>query len=153
MATVAEFTVAEELVPLREIAASRGWDLKELDTLHFHIALPAKDGTIFYLFADCGNYKVQPPAWHWCDASGTHTDRAADRPKGSGFLHSNGVICAPWNRLAYKAVDSRGPHDNWTIGDWLQNSATGGCTTLAHMVLRVFVELNGPRFASARLAA
>ena len=61
MATAAELTVAEELVPLREIAVSRGWNLKELDPLHFHIALPAKDKTVFYLFVDCENYKAQPP--------------------------------------------------------------------------------------------
>ncbi len=151
MATVAELTVAEELAPLREIAASRGWGFKALDTLRFLLSLPAKDKFVFHLLVDCTQYKVQPPAWHWCDPDGTRTDRAADQPKGSGYLHSNGVVCAPWNRLAYKTADARGPHQDWSIGDWLKNSATGGCTTLAHMALRIFVELNGPRFTSARL--
>jgi hypothetical protein len=148
---VAELTVAEELAALREIAVSRGWDLKELDTLRFRLSLPAKDRSRFHLLVDCDRYKAQPPAWHWSDSDSTRTDRGADQPKGSGFLHPQGVICAPWNRLAYKSMDSRGPHQDWTVGDWLKNAATGGCTTLAHMALRIFVELNGSRFASARL--
>ena len=151
MPTVAELTVAEEMVSLREIAISRGWLLKELDALHFHVGLPARDNSTFCLLVDCTGYPAQPPAWDWCDADGVRRDRPSDRPRGSGFLHSNGVICAPWNRLAYNSVDSRGPHGDWMIGDWKKNSHTGGCTTLPHMALRVFVELNSARYHGARL--
>jgi hypothetical protein len=149
--TLAELTVAEELVALREIAVRRDWTLKELDSLHFHLGLPASDNSSFYLLIDCNGYPVEPPAWDWCDAEGAHTNRLADRPRGSGFLHTAGVICAPWNRLAYKSVDARGPHGDWTIGDWQKNSYTGGCTTLPHMALRIFVELNGSHYEGKRL--
>jgi hypothetical protein len=149
--TVADLTVVEELVPLREIAIRRGWMFKELDSLHFHLGMLASDKSMFYLLVDCEKYPVQPPAWHWCDAEAKTTDRLSDRPRGSGFLHNNGVICAPWNRLAYKTVDSRGPHQDWSIEDWRSNSHTGGCKTLAHMALRTYIELNGPRFQGARL--
>jgi hypothetical protein len=151
MPTVAELTVAEEMLALREIAAARGWVLRDLDTLRFHLTLPAKDKSLFHLLVDCDQYKVRPPAWRWCDASGEHADRPADRPKGSGYLHPGGVICAPWNRLAYKAVDPGGPHEDWRIGDWLRNPQTAGCSTLAHMALRIYIELNGPRFEGNRL--
>lgn len=151
MPTVAELTFAEELVALREIAIGRGWSLREQDSLHFHLGLPASDNSLFYLLVDCNEYPVQPPAWDWCDADGKHTDRLADRPRGSGFLHTNGIICAPWNRLAYKSVDRRGPHKDWTIGDWRNNPKTGGCTTLAHMALRIFVELASSRYERKRL--
>jgi hypothetical protein len=149
--TVAELAVAEEIAAVREIAIGRNWALKELDALHFHLGLPAKDKSMFYLLADCDRYPVQPPAWHWCDANGTRMDCLIDRPRGSGFLHTNGVICAPWNRLAYKTVDPRGPHQDWTIEDWRNNVQTGSCKTLGHMALRIHVELNGPRFDKARL--
>lgn len=151
MSTVAELTVAEELIALRDTAAGRSWELREFDTLHFHLSLPARDNSIFHLFVDCNSYPVQPPAWYWCDVTGTNTDRLSDRPRGSGFLHPNGVICAPWNRLAYKAIDTRGPHSDWTIADWQKNPHTGGCLTLPHMALRVFVELNSPRYLAGRL--
>lgn len=151
MPTVAELTVAEEIAALRENAAARGWQLKALDAVLFHLTLPAKDRSEFYLLVDCNGYPVQPPAWDWCDAAATRTDRSADKPRGSGFLHNSGVICAPWNRLAYKTVDPRGPHGDWSIGDWQKNSYTAGCTTLAHMALRIFIELNGPRYEGARL--
>jgi len=149
--TAAELTVAEELVALREICSRRVWYLKEIDSLQFHLGLPARDNSSFYLLVDCNCYPVQPPAWDWCDVGGAHRDRLSDRPRGSGFLHTNGVICAPWNRLAYKSLDARGPHADWTIGDWQKNSYTGGCTTLPHMALRVFVELNSSRYTGQRL--
>jgi hypothetical protein len=151
VATLAELTVAEELIALREIAAARGWTFTALDPLRFLLGFPASDRSMFYLLVSCDNYPVQPPAWHWCSADGTRTDLASDKPKGSGFLHSNGVVCAPWNRLAYKSVDARGPHGDWAIGDWQNNSYTLGCTTLAHMALRIYVELNGPRYSRGRL--
>jgi hypothetical protein len=151
VSTVAELTVAEELAVIREIAASRHWPFRETDPLHFYLSFQASDHTQFHLLVDCSGYPVQPPAWHWCDPEGIRTDRPADRPHGSGFLHTSGVICAPWNRLAYKSVDPRGPHADWAIGDWQKNSYTGGCTTLAHMALRIQVELKGPRFNRRRL--
>ena len=151
MQTVAELTVTEELAAIREIAIHRGWTFRELDTLHFHLGLVASDKSEFYLLVDCDKYPVQPPAWHWCDADGKRTDRLADRPQGSGFLHAKGIICAPWNRLAYKAIDPRGPHADWAIEDWRNNAQTGGCKTLGHMALRIYVELNGPRFTKKRL--
>jgi hypothetical protein len=151
MCTVAELTVAEELTALREIASGRGWVLKELDALNFQLGLGAGDGSWFYLLVNCENYPAQPAAWDWCDAEGRRTDRLADKPQGSGFLHASGVVCAPWNRLAYKAVDSRGPHPDWAIGDWQNNPHTGGCRTLAHAALRLCVELNGPHFSRKRL--
>ena len=41
MQTVAEITVVDELVPLREIAILRGWTFKQLDGLRFHLGMPA----------------------------------------------------------------------------------------------------------------
>lgn len=151
MATLAELTVAEELAAVREIAAARGWPLTILDPLRFCLGLPASDGSMFYLLVVCDNYPVQPPAWHWCNADGTRTDQPSDRPKGSGYLHPNGVICAPWNRLAYKSVDARGPHGDWAIGDWQNNAHTHGCQTLAAMAVKIRVELNSPRYNRGRL--
>jgi hypothetical protein len=152
MATVAELTVAEEIVALKEVADGRGWPLNERDDLHFLLSLPASDETSFHLLVDCENYPVVPPAWHWCNQEGEQLDSRAHTPEGSGFLHSAGVVCAPWNRLAYKSVDQRGPHQDWAIGDWRNNSHTGGCKTLSSMALRIYVELNGPRYNKRRLA-
>lgn len=150
MATAAELTVAEELIPLRETAADWGWALKEISPLTFLLGLPASDGSVFYLLVDCDDYAVTPPAWRWCDIDGGSIDAPHCTPDGSGFFHQNSVICAPWNRLAYSTIDARGPHGDWAIGDWKSNSYTKGCTTLCHMALRLFVELNSPRHKKQR---
>ena len=150
MATASELVVAEELAPLRAQAVWMGWVLKEVGPLKFLLGLPASDDSRFFLWVDCTGYATTPPAWRWCDVEGSSLDAPHCTPEGSGFLHPNGVVCAPWNRLAYSHVDARGPHGDWSIGDWKNNLNTKGCTTLCAMALRLSVELAGPRFAKKR---
>lgn len=151
MSTVAELTVADELIPLREQATWLGWSFKELCPSQFLLGLPASDGTCFYLTVECIGYPVMPPAWRWCDENGGSLDALSCTPNGEGFFHPKAVICAPWNRLAYSNIDPRGPHGDWTIGDWKSNPYTKGCTTLCAMALRLYVELNSPRFHKKRM--
>lgn len=146
MATATELVVAEELATLRELASHKGWSLQEISTTRFLLGLPARDGNWFYLLVDCDQYKAMPPSWCWSNADGSILEAPTDTPMGSGYLHSHGVICAPWNRLAYSTQGPRGPHSDWQIGDWTRNSYTKGCTTLAAMALRIAVELRGPRY-------
>jgi hypothetical protein len=146
MSTISHLTVEEELAFLREVAESRGWVLRQQDPLHFSLRLPASDETHYYLSVDCNDYPVKPPSWHWSDADGGGRDNRANAPTGAGFLHPNGIVCAPWNRLSYQQVDARGPHPEWVMGDWRNNPHTKGCKTLCAMALRIFVELNGPHY-------
>jgi hypothetical protein len=151
MTTIAELTVQEEIGIVREVVESRGWELREVDGLHFVLGLPASDGSFFHLAVDCDDYPVKPAAWHWCDREGNGRDVVTNAPMGSEFFHSSGVICAPWNRLAYKTIDPRGPHGEWVPTDWRNNPYTKGCKTLCAMALRVAVELKGPRYHRKRL--
>lgn len=141
MATAAELTVAEELVALRENAVLMGWSLTEIDGTTFVVGFVGKDGTQFWVKAFCDGYPARPPAWHWFNPATGALDQRSDTPKEGGFFHSHGVICAPWNRLAYQAVDPRGPHTDWAIGDWRANPKTGACRTLSAMALRIAQEL------------
>ena len=111
----------------------------------FILGLKARDGLEYWLLVDCSDYPVLPPAWHWYTTAKL-LDQRADAPKGSGFFHSCGRICASWNRLAYKKVDPAGPHGDWELTGWKANPKTGGCTTLSAMALRIDVELNGARY-------
>jgi hypothetical protein len=141
MPTVTELVVAEELAPLAEVAARRGWGLEVVDSTAFRLILPAKDGSSIQLQVDCEGYAALPPAWHYRNPDSGVLDAPADTPLGGGFLHSHGVICAPWNRLAYAQCDSRGPHNEWDIGNWKTNTNTAGTKTLCAMALRIAYEL------------
>lgn len=147
METVAELSMKEELKPLKEIASSKGWKFEQLvDSTNFTLGLPAQDGSWFWLLCCCDHYPGSPPAWHWLNPETKATDGLKDTPTGGGFFHGAGVICAPWNRLAYKSEDPRGPHGDWIIGNWRANPKTGGCKTLAAMALRIAVELQAATF-------
>jgi hypothetical protein len=148
--TVARLSVDEELQPLIEIANRRGWTIARIDATTFVLGLPARDGSSFSLFCRCIGYPGVPPAWHWYNQETGALDQARDTPTGGGFFHSAGVICAPWNRLAYSSEDARGPHSDWTIGAWRTNGKTGACKTLPAMALRIAFELNAPTFSGRR---
>lgn len=142
MATASELAFAEQLGHLREIATSREWPLEPA----FICGVKARDDHQYWLLVDCTAYPALPPAWHWYNPTTRSLDQPADTPKGSGFLHPSGVICAPWNRLAYKKINPNGPHDDWDSANWMMNPKTGGCTTLSAMALRINVELNSERY-------
>jgi len=148
--TVAQLSVDEELQSLVEIANRRGWTVDRIDSTSFVFGLPAKDGSSFWLLCRCNGYPGVPPAWHWYNPDTKAIDQGRDTPTGGGFFHSAGVICAPWNRLAYKSEDARGPHSDWTIGAWRSNEKTGGCKTLAAMALRIAFELTAPTFSGRK---
>ncbi len=63
------------------------------------------------------DYRVIPPAWRFLDPrNATDVGQGAFPAPGAfgpgSVLHTNGVICAPWNRLAY--ANETGLHNNWT---------------------------------------
>ena len=143
MAKVNELVVDEQRRHLEQVAAIDGWTVKALSSISFIVGFTARDGSPYWARCDADGYPGVPPAWHWSSENGDEIDLPALTPKGGGsaFLHPNGVICAPWNRLAYRCEDARGPHDDWTIGNWFANSYTGECKTLAAMAIRISIEL------------
>lgn len=143
MAGAAALTVAEELLPLWCVSHARDWSLILVEPTEFILTLPAKDGSSVQLQVDCADYPGIPPAWHFRSPISGCLDLRPDIPRGGGFFHGAGVICAPWNRLAYKSYEPNGPHADWLISDWKSNPHTGAATTLCAMALRIAVELQG----------
>ena len=111
-----------------------------MDSTTFTLILPAKDGSSIQSIAECSDYPVLPPAWHFRNPESGALDQPRDTPRGGSFFHSSGVICAPWDRLAYRP---QGPHGDWQISDWRSNPKAGGTRTLCAMALRIAVELRG----------
>ena len=98
MATASELILEKQLRDLRQNADIHDWLFDLVDPTTFVIGLPAKDESDLALFVKCNDYPVQPPAWHWHNRA----SKAIDTPLGGDFFHNSGVICASWNRLAYR---------------------------------------------------
>lgn len=69
-----------------------------------------------YLVAELDDYRVLPPAWRFVDGSGDSPRGAWPAPAPitlgqASIFHTQPVLCAPFNRLAYK--QEGGPHGNW----------------------------------------
>lgn len=140
MATATELILDSQIEDLRQNAELHSWYFKRVDSTTFMLGLSAKDGSDFALLVKCDGYAAKPPAWHWYNRETEAVDALCDTPLGGQFFHSSGVICAPWNRLAYKSEDPRGPHGNWNIGNWMNIRETGGTRTLAAMAGRIAYE-------------
>jgi hypothetical protein len=141
MATATELIVAEELRQLEEVAHNQGWTVTRLTPESFLLGVPRNGGGELWMRCEADQYPALPPIWRWCGPGGSMVDDARVTPNGgSGYFHSNGVLCAPWNRLAYSTMDSRGPHGDWTLGDWKSNPQTRACTTFAAMGSRIALE-------------
>jgi len=101
-------------------AQRNGWTVNiNLERLEITAEVPhPKDNDPLFLHGDLSGYRAIPPAWRFVDESGNVTKAAfpaAGPVNGkSSIFHGNVVICAPFNRLAYKVAG--GPHEDW--GEW-----------------------------------
>ena len=147
LSTATRLLVEEECEALEQNALLLGWVFTLVDEQNFTLSMQAKDQSWFHLWAVCDRYGAIPPAWHWYNPDAKARDQLKDTPKGGAFFHSNAVICAPWNRLAYTSVDTRGPHGEWELANWRANEKTGACKTLSAMALRIYTELQADAFS------
>lgn len=139
--TAASLVIQPELQALQEVAKERGWLFRQ-ETEHEFVLGLGRGTEQFFLRVDLTDYRATPAAWHWYNPQTSALDQSQDTPRGGTFFHSSGVICAPWNRLAYKSVNSKGPHGDWDIrGNWVAHANTGGTRTLVAMALRIDHEL------------
>ncbi len=99
------------------------------------------------------DYDVFPPAWRFLDprTDGVIGQAACPRPVGTSILHGNGVICAPWNRLAYQVEG--GPHGDWgpTTGWKTPRPPYTHAVTIPDMLDRIHREVKRSRGRMAAL--
>ena len=115
---VSQILVQTEEPVVLSWARRNGWRVT-IDVDRLQIAaevIHPNDDTTLFLNADLNGYRAIPPAWRFVDGNGIVTKSAfpaAGSVVGgkSSIFHPNLVICAPFNRLAYKEAD--GPHADW----------------------------------------
>lgn len=151
MAVPTDVTIAvveDELGAADAYARRHGWALtwlKDQLVLLADARHPA-DQTVIRWRAQLNDYREVPPIWtcFQMGESGIYQPRfpkAGPLPGGTGSIfHTSGVICAPFNRLAFK--DHSGPHDDWGgPPNWLKARATIKATVLAEMLALIVAHL------------
>ncbi len=88
------------------------------EELEMHVTFKQLDTEeLFYIRGQFDDYRELPPAWTFTDASWAAAPqhllfpKPIQSPYGASIFHTQPVICAPFNRLAYKEHD--GPHSDW----------------------------------------
>lgn len=136
---IARANVEDELVAARALANRRGWTLWwDPEHLRIHLAFfHPRTGRLLELRGTFDMYKTWPPAWVFvAPNSEERVAQAFPLAGDASIFHSNLVICAPWNRLAY--AGNGGPHSDWPLESWLTNAAgSSQARTIADMVSSV----------------
>ena len=73
-----------------------------------------RSGDTFYLRGRFNEYRALPPVWEFCSADWGEAEKKEFYPKpvaGGTLFHPHGVICAHFNRRAYRILG--GPHGDW----------------------------------------
>jgi len=141
-------TVQEELAGIEGYASRHGWTVSwdpETLRLSFEGKHP-NDSTPLRVVASVDGYKALPPIWTIEDPTGGSAKQPFFPKPGtdagvrqSMFIDKN-VICAPFNRLAYK--QHGGPHGDWGGPEcWLDVKGHIRGTTLASMFASILSHL------------
>ncbi len=101
-------------------------------------------GTKSRLHADVTDYRSVPPAWTFgndADSPGTRFPEPGTVPGDiQSIYHPSGVICAPFNMLAYQTHG--GPHGDWGgPANWLQVTGKVTAKTLGDMLAHIVLHL------------
>jgi hypothetical protein len=159
-------TVRATLAQDSEIPAARAWarrrglDLAyDEEALTLRIALegpPANEGSereVYLVTAELEDYDVLPPIWRFVDLRNGAVigPPAYPQPNGASVLHSNGLVCAPWSRLAYSSEG--GPHGDWGAPTGWKTAAPGSsrALTIPDMLDRIAREVGRSRGRMAQL--
>lgn len=151
---ITRVVIEHELRDARAAAERYGWRLKlDLDALRLEVLLHHPATRVeMELVATLDGYRALPPVWRFVMPGTNNSPKSAwPRPANldgkSSIFHSEPVICAPFNRLAYGEADRRGVHSEWGAPtSWLQirDANVIRATTLAEMlaVIRAFLSVS-----------
>ncbi len=125
-------TVEEELQGVQGYAHRHGWTV-DWDELQLRLVLTGQhpnDRKAIRVVADVEGYRCVPPVWTFENPVGQDGARRFFPRPGqisngrSSVFHGSGLICATFDRLAYKSCG--GPHGNWGGPErWLEINRTG----------------------------
>src|ERR1039458_387603 len=133
-----------ELPAIQAWAGRWGWSVTiDRDSLRLEAqSSHPKDRLPVKLVGTFDGYAVIPPAWTFVNPyTGQCEGEAFPSAGEQSIFHTNLVICAPWNRLAYTIHG--GPHSDWgELTGWQQDrSGSTRATTIADMLSQVDVHL------------
>jgi hypothetical protein len=135
--------VEKELDAIRAWANRHGWTVL-WSPERLVIRLATYHGPVerlVELVGEVEGYRALPPMWRFVRPGTDEVDKAWFPSAGpNSTFHGDGVICAPWNRLAYG--EHGGPHGDWGgPGAWLQVTGVTTAHTIPDMLAIVDANL------------
>jgi hypothetical protein len=159
-AEIARDVLKLELEALRPIARELGWGIiPRLGDLSVYVTMFAHNRDPYILLVLFDGYKALPPVFDFLDpvTGQIGTPHAYPKAHGDSFFHTSGpCICAPFNRKAYKAFATTGPHgEDWPFDSWPTSKANGvdwsNFSTFGDMLGAIHTRLSQPARYAGRM--
>lgn len=147
--------VREELANCQQDRLRYGWDVSEIDEANQTFTVRMKspvDDQLYIIEIKFDNYKEWPLYIDFIDpATGEKGTKKAypTNSKFDGFFHGMPCICHPASRKAYK--DYNGPHNDWNITGWQQNSGVGTLTDIRAILRAIYSRISDPDKYAGRM--
>lgn len=158
-AAVSKAILREELAVVSSLASTYGWEVvSAIDELRVTVKMRAHNDDPYIVEIAADDYKEIPPLFEFIDPDTNRRATPHAYPKShDSFFHPSGpCICAPFNRKAYKAYITTGPHVDWSYGDWMRSTANNfnwaTVTTLGDMLAMIQRRLIQPELYHGRMA-
>lgn len=111
--------VEEELEEVREWTERHGWVIRwRHDQLLLDVTMRSViDDEQYELEVSLRDYRALPPIFEFIRPTTGERGTHCCYPRGGrGYFHGKPVLCAPWNRKAYRELG--GPHADWAMSQW-----------------------------------
>jgi len=149
--------VRSELKSCEKDALRFGWDIFAVreEDLSFGIKMISPmDGEIYLIEIQFDNYKEWPFYIEFVDPLDGKMGTKNAYPSGkndSFFNFHNGMplICHPSSRKAYS--DLQGPHGDWKLIDWENNSKTGALRNIHAILLAIYERISQSEIYKGRM--
>jgi hypothetical protein len=148
--------VKNELDDCQVDAGRYGWEISEIDEkgqLFTVKMISPIDQELYIMEIRFDDYKELPLLIEFVDPKtgerGKKNAYPADGGKYGNLFHGNPCICHPCSRKAYKKYS--GPHQDWDIAGWQQNSKVGTLTNIRAILRAIYARISDSEIYKGRM--
>jgi len=148
--------VRKELEDCLADASRNKWEISKIDEEQQKFSVTMRspvDDEVYIVQVKFDNYKQLPLYIEFIDpdTGKAGTKHAYPKSKGhaGGFFHGHPCICHPCSRKAYNP----GPHKDWNLTGWQQNSKVGSLTNIRAILLAIYGRISNEEIYGGRMCA
>lgn len=148
--------ILQELDRCRDYGDKCGWLISEIDesSQTFTVTMVSPiDQEKYILEVVFSDYPELPLILDFIDPkTGARGTKTAFPKNDDSFFHPAPCICNPCSRKSYKSFNSSGPHQDWQMIGWKENSKVATLKSVDSILRAVYSRISNKRKYHGRMA-